>query len=123
MRCNDTKNTRWVHYALPEGKPPKMGWPAYVIFPPWPVTPNDQAVKKTSKCGNSGGIIKMNSTCMAYMKTHCNFPLNASAQCEQCVSKLKHLNQSSYRAAGCDAMIDDGKIDQEVAWCKVECYM
>jgi hypothetical protein len=48
---NDSINTRWVHYALPEGKPPLYGWPVYVIFPPWQVTPNDHAIKKNATCG------------------------------------------------------------------------
>ena len=96
-------HSRWVHYALPAGKPPLGGWPIYLVFPPWAVSPASTVSTKQETCGDRPAL-KPVSSCIGYLKQHCTLSNSSSYKaCMQCASWRAAVDRSTYTAAGCHA--------------------
>ena len=116
---NDSINTRWVHYALPEGKPPLHGWPVYLIFPPWATSvPPDQLpaagqLGHNGTCGSTGALPQSEvpvKACMNLLKKQCNDTSDRS-KCHDCADAAKKADPAAYKKANCTGT-------QEYVWCE-----
>eukprot|EP01050_Picozoa_sp_SAG11_P001937 SAG11_NODE_92_length_17132_cov_10.277285_11_plen_161_part_00 len=96
-------NIRWTHYAIPEGTPPRDGWPIYMLFPPWSSSP--PIALRNESCGGK----PVNRACMALLRTHCDVWNRTS--CYSCVRNLKETEPEAYDAAGCTPK------DAYESWC------
>ena len=91
---SSSSNTRWTHFAVPEGTPPAEGWPIYMKFPPWASTPS--AGLKSVSCGAPPIV----HSCMNYLRQNCQNSWNRT-MCDHCVSGLMRTDAGGFKAAGC----------------------
>jgi hypothetical protein len=91
---SSSSNTRWTHFAIPEGTPPEGGWPIYMKFPPWASTP--PAELKNVSCG-APPVVR---SCMNYLRQNCRNSWNRT-RCDRCVSGLVRTDAGGFKAANC----------------------
>eukprot|EP00039_Didymoeca_costata_P000352 m.45218 g.45218 ORF g.45218 m.45218 type:complete len:462 (-) comp10212_c0_seq2:106-1491(-) len=76
---SNNNNTRWVHYALPDGKPPADGWPLFITFEVKNFLPDPSLPNSNETCGGA-----FDTQCINNITQACNATRGNETKCFYC---------------------------------------